>query len=71
MESLEPRETTFEERATWGECPICHAKHGEWCFAEVGFQLGMKISGGRMETGEGVHLARLSKAPMKVKLIGV
>ena len=65
----EGRETTYEERATWGECPICKAKHGEWCHADVGFQFGVKVNGERMKTGEGAHLSRLQKAPMRVKLV--
>jgi len=66
---MEPRETTFEERATWGACPVCAAQHGEWCHAEVGAQLGVRAGGGRMNTGDGAHLARLRNAPMRVKLV--
>ncbi len=63
------RETTLEERMTWGTCPTCHAAHGEHCHSEIGFQLGSKAGGGRMQTGEGIHLSRLQLAPLRVKLV--
>ena len=63
------KELTFEERATWGECPVCKAEHGHWCHAEIGFQLGIKLNYGRMQTGEGAHLGRLQRAPHHVKLV--
>lgn len=63
------RETTFEERATWGECPVCHAPDGEWCSAAIGIQLGQRVDGRRMNDGEGAHLARLQRAPMVVRLV--
>lgn len=66
---MRERDLTYEEQATWGECPVCHAKDGEWCYAEVGFQVGVKVGGGRMQTGEGVHLARMRNAPERVKLV--
>lgn len=65
----EARETTYEERATWGTCPICKAEHGEYCHAEVGMQLGSPAGGGKMKTGDGAHLARISKAPLRVRLV--
>ena len=65
----EARETTYEERATWGICPVCGAGDGEWCHAEIGAQLGVLLDGRRMQTGEGAHLARLQKAPMRVQLV--
>lgn len=68
MNGAPARDTTYEERATWGECPVCHAAHGEWCHAEIGLQLGVKVGGGRMQTGEGAHLGRLRNAPMRVRL---
>lgn len=34
-------------------------------------QLGRKANGAHMRTGEGVHLARLNKAPMKIELVPV
>lgn len=64
---MESREATFEERATWGECPACHAKHGEWCNPDVGFPLGMNIHGKCAENG--VHLGRLQRAPSRVRLV--
>ena len=65
------RETTIDERMKWGECPVCSAKHGESCHAEVGAHLGVKASGGRMNTGEGVHLGRIQNAPKRVQLVPV
>ena len=63
------RETTWAERATWGICPACHAAEGEWCHSEIGYQVGMRVDGQRMKTGEGAHLARLRAAPTHVKLV--
>lgn len=39
------RETTWEERATWGTCPVCKAEHGTPCNPSVGIQLGRTING--------------------------
>ena len=63
------RETSYEERATWGTCPICEAEQGEWCRAEAGVHIGVRVDGRRMQTGEGAHLARLRNAPMRVRLV--
>lgn len=63
------RETTFEERATWGECPVCNAPDGQWCSSAIGIQLGQSVSGNRLKDGDGVHLARLQRAPMRVQLV--
>ena len=65
------RELSYEDRATWGECPVCSAPHGEWCHSEIGLQLGVKVGGGRLQTGEGAHLARLQNAPRKVREVPV
>jgi len=59
------RETTFEERATWGKCPVCGAGQGEWGLSTVGFSLGV------IPDGKGVHLGRLQNAPQLVKLVVV
>lgn len=59
-------ELTYDERATWGKCPVCDAPEGEWCHAEVGFQVGIRVDGTRMQTGQGAHLARLQRAPQEV-----
>lgn len=63
------RDLTFDEIATWGDCEVCHAKHGEWCHADVGAQLGVRVDGRRMKDGEGAHLARLRAAPKRVRLV--
>lgn len=63
------RELTVEERMAWGVCPVCGAKQGEFCSAEVGPQLGYSASGRPLATGEGVHLARLKLAPMRVNVV--
>ena len=65
----QPFELTYEQRATWGECPTCKAQSGEWCHAEIGMQLGVKVDGSRMKTGEGSHLSRLQSAPIRAKLV--
>jgi hypothetical protein len=65
------REATWEERATWGECPVCKAQPGEYCLSDVGFQVGRKANSRRMRPGEGAHLGRLRLAPFHVKLVAV
>lgn len=60
------RELSFDERCKWGECPACHAKHGEYCDADIGAQLGVRADGRRMRTGEGAHMGRLQRAPIHV-----
>ncbi len=61
------RELTTDERFKWGTCPVCEATHGEYCRADVGLQLGVRVDGRRMRDGEGAHLARLNKAPFNVR----
>lgn len=56
-------EMTYDERATFGECPVCHAKPGKWCDGYVGIQLGHTVGGGPPE--HGVHLGRLNAAPRR------
>lgn len=46
-----------EQKLTWGDCPICPAKHGQRCNAAFGIKLGV---GG---DGSGAHLARLQNTP--------
>lgn len=55
------RELTYDERATFGECRVCGAKHGQWCNGNFGIQLGMSLTGKPVE--HGVHLGRLQSAP--------
>lgn len=61
------REATYEERATWGECPVCHRPHGEPCDPDVGLHLGVTASGRPAEGG--AHLARIQAAPRRVALV--
>ena len=65
------RESTHDERSTWGRCPVCGAAPGAWCDPEVGLQLGVMANGGRMQQGEGAHLGRLQNAPRRVQLVGL
>lgn len=58
------RELSNEDRARWGECPVCRVPHGEWCDGRVGLALGRNVNG-EYPAG-GVHLARLSAAPDRV-----
>jgi hypothetical protein len=62
-----PRELTYQERATWGECPVCHAKHGEWCNGAYGIALGRNVNGELPE--QGAHLGRLQRAPKRVRMV--
>lgn len=59
---MRERELSFEERATWGECPACHAKDGEKCNPGVGIPVG-ENSGPLI-----AHLGRLAAAPRRVRL---
>jgi hypothetical protein len=63
------RETTLEERATWGTCPVCKAEHGQKCNPEVGIPLGRTVSGEPPQ--DGAHLGRLNRAPSRVQLTPV
>ena len=63
------KELNYEERATWGACPVCGAKPGEWCDANTGFVLGVNIHG--KPPTDGAHLARLNNAPFRVELVPV
>lgn len=65
------KQLTFDDRAKWGECPTCGAEDGQYCNADAGIQLGKKVNGERMKTGEGAHLSRLNNAPHKVKVTGI
>ncbi len=49
------RELTYKERAYWGTCPICGAKHGERC-KEINSLPGIDLA-------TGAHVARLVNAP--------
>ena len=69
MDTTGIKELNWDERATWGECPICHAPNGEYCYSEVGIPIGRNANGQPPERG--VHLGRLQKAPTKIKVIRV
>jgi hypothetical protein len=68
---LRERDLTTAERMVYGECPVCHAADGESCFAEVGLQLGRRVDGRPMQTGDGAHLGRLQQAPMRVREVPI
>ena len=61
------RELSFEERCRWGTCPACSAPHGTACRASVGIQLGTRVDGRKLQDGEGAHLGRLNRAPLRVR----
>lgn len=65
------RELSADERMKWGDCPACGAPDGEYCRADVGMQLGVRVDGQRMRDGDGAHLARWQKAPLRVKEVAV
>lgn len=62
---MRKRELSFQERATWGECPVCKAEDGEPCHPEIGFALGLNVDGS--PPAYGAHLGRLQRAPLQVK----
>lgn len=51
-EKMAREELSYEERATWGVCPTCHATPGEWC-----------VDVQQSPQRQGVHLGRLQQAP--------
>jgi len=57
------KDLTYEERATWGECPVCKVGHGEWCNGDFGISLGLNMRGNPPE--KGVHIVRLQMAPTR------
>lgn len=61
------RELEYSERATWGECPYCHVEHGKQCIPS-GIPLGFSVSG-KIYSDDGVHFARLQKAPFKIRIL--
>ena len=60
------RETTQDERFTWGDCPICDSEHGKPCNGDIGISLGLSSNG--LPPIFGVHIARLRNAPRWVRL---
>ena len=64
-----PHELTFGERATWGECPVCHAEHGEGCMDNVPLSAPVEngVRPGLYQFG--AHLGRLQRAPMRVRTV--
>jgi hypothetical protein len=52
---------TTEERATWSECPICMAPHGQPCAMMPGDEATFPAAVDRI--GYGAHAARLFNAP--------
>lgn len=60
-------ELTYSQRIAWGECPVCKAHDGELCDPNVGIALGQNVLGQRPT--DGVHLARLQQAPMRVRMV--
>jgi hypothetical protein len=63
------RDLTFEERATWGTCPVCRRAHGEPCDPDQGFHLGLNARG-EIPKG-GAHLARLTAGPRAIQILPV
>ena len=61
------RDATYEERATWGTCQCCGAKHGEKCDPNKGWPFGMTVNG--LPAQNGAHFGRLQAAPRRVALV--
>jgi hypothetical protein len=66
---IRQRELTFDERATWGECPVCNARDGVPCNGFVGIALGRNVNGDPAPGG--VHLGRLTRAPRAIQIVPV
>lgn len=58
---------TYEERSTFGTCPVCGATQGNLCNPYVGIALGWRADG-NVGWG-GAHLGRLNNAPRRKKTI--
>lgn len=58
------RELSFEERARWGECPVCHVKDGQACNWTIEGELSLYYP---YTTGPNAHYARVHNAPREVK----
>ena len=63
------RELTYEERATWGTCPVCGAEDGQPCDGHVGLAMGLNVNGEPPK--DGVHLGRLQRAPFEIEVRAV
>ena len=63
------RYLTFDERAKWGACPVCHAPDGVACNGEIGIPLG-RTCGDRVAEG-GAHLGRLLHAPLRIREVAI
>lgn len=61
------RETSLDERCTWGECPSCGAPHGQRCNPDVGLSIGYAVGGGPPR--DGVHVSRIQRAPLRVRVV--
>lgn len=53
------RSLSLEERATWGECLSCGARHGERCRKSM------------QSTEMGVHIGRIRGSPIRVRVIPI
>lgn len=67
MNGQPSRSATWEERRTWGTCPICSAPPGSPCNPSVGLLLGHPATEAELDAG--VHLLRLQAAPHFVQLV--
>ena len=66
---MRTREATFTERATWGTCPVCHAKNKEEC----GYVYDQCRKLTPLKKGKRVayHPERFNNSPTHVKLEAV
>lgn len=63
------RELSFDERAKYGDCPVCDAKHGQACDGNIGIPFGRTPSGS--PPSDAAHLARLNEAPRRVREVAI
>ena len=74
------RPATFEERATWGTCPVCGVHEGEFC--DSGYSPGADVIAVTVLTDDGngylssrgdtwCHPERFNNSPTHVKLEAV
>ncbi len=69
---------TYEERATWGDCPVCGARPGKFCVSVSFPGTPQRVANNELlpqtTPGEfddmGSHVARLVNAPVSIAVVG-
>lgn len=67
---MKTKTLTFNERATWGDCPDCGAKDGQWCRADTA-GIVYTAFGQAVKVGEFAHTKRITASPERVRLVPI